>query len=68
MVTSLLCADAVPIYNYGGYFGRSRRINIQQCYGNESQLLSCEYTTSYSSWGYSRYGVHCQGETVAGMH
>ena len=61
------CADALPFTN--AYFGEhsSPGVNLTsfRCYGSESRLTSCSYSTT--SCGVSQVtGVRCQGKTVAG--
>ena len=64
----LPCTDALPFYNayFGEHSSPGPNITYLRCYGNESQLLNCRYSTTTTCRISNVAGVRCQGEIVGG--
>ena len=68
MYSHLLSTLAARAFS-NAYFGEHPRPNISRvlCYGNESKLLDCSYTSTTSCSHTNTAGVRCQGETIPGL-
>ena len=66
---SLLCADALAFTNayFGEHSSPGTNLTNLRCYGNESRLIDCTYSTTSSCGASYVTGVRCQGKTVAGV-
>ena len=62
-------ADALAFTNayFGEHSSPGTTLTNLYCYGSESRLIGCSYSTTTSCSASYVAGVRCQGKTVAGI-
>ena len=64
------CADVFAFTSayFGEHFSPGIHLTSLHCYGNESRLINCRYSTTTTCRMSRVAGVRCEGKTAAGMY